>query len=351
MDSLDNKVGLVMVFLSWMPSPLKKSIYRLLGAKIGKHVSLGIGSVIVARSFKNVSIGDYSTVDSFCMIICDHIKLGEDAHIGPFVWVYGGSMLWMIPRECTFSMGSVTYIGARSVINVTEDVSIGDYTGIGAGVTIYTHGFQASYIDGEPRKEAPVKIGKHVWVQPKSIVLPGVTIGDGSIIASGSVVTKDIPANIFATGCPCAPKSDVSLLKKGNSIDEREERTLKVIADYFASLKFFKKDKMEIKEAEKNCWELSLKRYFGLGSKKYLICYLRKTDEAAVEKISRSKERIILISLQEIAENLEKVLNKNDILWIDLQRKQIIHKEGLPPMFYPFLKDYYGVGLLCSEGK
>ena len=108
---------------------------------------------------------------------------------------------------------------------------------------------------------------------------------------------------------------------------------------------------MQIKEAEKNCWELSLKRYFGLGSKKYLICYLRKTDEAAVEKISRSKERIILISLQEIAENLEKVLNKNDILWIDLQRKRIIHKEGLPPMFYPFLKDYYGVGLLCSEGK
>lgn len=49
---------------------------------------------------------------------------------------------------------------------------------------------------------SPVKIGKNVWIGSNSTILPGVTIGDNAIIGAGSVVTKDIPADMIAVGNP-----------------------------------------------------------------------------------------------------------------------------------------------------
>ena len=50
---------------------------------------------------------------------------------------------------------------------------------------------------------APVRIGEDCWLGAGVIVLPGVTIGRGSVIGAGSVVTKDIPENVVAFGNPC----------------------------------------------------------------------------------------------------------------------------------------------------
>jgi len=49
----------------------------------------------------------------------------------------------------------------------------------------------------------PVTIGNDVWIGTGSIILPGVTIGDGSVVAAGSVVTKDVPSGVLAGGNPC----------------------------------------------------------------------------------------------------------------------------------------------------
>jgi len=63
-------------------------------------------------------------------------------------------------------------------------------------------------INPELRKEMlqyvkPVRIGNCVWIGSGAIILPGVTIGDNTVIGAGSVVTKDIPANVVAVGNPC----------------------------------------------------------------------------------------------------------------------------------------------------
>lgn len=57
----------------------------------------------------------------------------------------------------------------------------------------------------ETVRARPIHIGKNVWITSRCIILPGVSIGDNSVIGAGSVVTKDIPANCFAAGNPAKP--------------------------------------------------------------------------------------------------------------------------------------------------
>ena len=48
-----------------------------------------------------------------------------------------------------------------------------------------------------------MRIGNHVWIGGHTVINPGVTIGDNTVIGSGSVVTRDIPAGVLAAGNPC----------------------------------------------------------------------------------------------------------------------------------------------------
>lgn len=93
-------------------------------------------------------------------------------------------------------------------------ITIGDHSGIGPGVHIYTvfHPIKASERLYDTKENefsfwksltAPVSIGKNVWIGGGSIILPGVSIGDGTTIGAGSVVTKSIPAHVVAVGNPC----------------------------------------------------------------------------------------------------------------------------------------------------
>lgn len=84
-------------------------------------------------------------------------------------------------------------------------IYVGDYTMFGPNVTIATAGHP---ILPELRRQAyqynaPVHIGKNCWIGAGVMIMPGVTIGDNTVIGAGSVVTKDIPADVVAVGNPC----------------------------------------------------------------------------------------------------------------------------------------------------
>jgi acetyltransferase-like isoleucine patch superfamily enzyme len=80
-------------------------------------------------------------------------------------------------------------------------VFIGDNTMFSHNNTIITS--THDLIDRNIIKGYPVHIGKNVWITSNVTILPGVNIGDNSVIGAGSVVTKDIPSNVFAAGNPC----------------------------------------------------------------------------------------------------------------------------------------------------
>ncbi|NCB93891.1 MAG: sugar O-acetyltransferase [Clostridia bacterium] len=102
-------------------------------------------------------------------------------------------------------LGKGVYANFNLTLVDDTHIYIGDYTMIGPNVTIATAGHpilprlrQKGY-----QYNMPVHIGTNCWLGAGVIVLPGVTIGDHSVIGAGSIVTKDIPSNVVAVGNPC----------------------------------------------------------------------------------------------------------------------------------------------------
>lgn len=120
-----------------------------------------------------------------------------------------GDNVWINP-PLTAAVGKYVSIGSGTYANMNltliDDwkITIGQNVLIGPNVTLCTTGHPvhpAHRLDG--MYSFPVTIGNNVWIGGNVMVLPGVTIGDNSVIGAGSIVTKDIPANVIAFGSPC----------------------------------------------------------------------------------------------------------------------------------------------------
>lgn len=103
-------------------------------------------------------------------------------------------------------IGNNVNIGDRTEIHVGKGVFIGSDTLISWDCCIMDRDYHNINSDIESVKE--VKIGNHVWIGCRSLILKGVTIGDGAVIAAGSVVTQNIPAQTLWGGCPARQLKD-----------------------------------------------------------------------------------------------------------------------------------------------
>ena len=102
------------------------------------------------------------------------------------------------------SIGEGTYANMNLTLIDDWKITIGKNVLIGPNVTICTTGHPihpAHRLDG--MYSFPVAIGDNVWIGGNTMILPGVTIGENSVIGAGSIVNKDIPANVVAVGNPC----------------------------------------------------------------------------------------------------------------------------------------------------
>ena len=81
-------------------------------------------------------------------------------------------------------------------------ITIGDGTMIGMNVTIATLNHGLPLETRNITYPSPVIIGENVWIGSNATILPGVTIGDNSVVAAGAVVTKDVPENTVVAGVP-----------------------------------------------------------------------------------------------------------------------------------------------------
>jgi len=121
----------------------------------------------------------------------------------------GGDTVWMQPPfYCDYGanieLGERVFFNFNCVVLDVCRVRIGSCTLFGPAVQIYA---AMHPLDAELRRREefgkPVDIGSDVWVGGGAIILPGVRIGSRAVIGAGSVVTRDIPDDVFAAGNPC----------------------------------------------------------------------------------------------------------------------------------------------------
>lgn len=146
----------------------RQFVYELLGVKkISKESRYFIGNPKLVGSYSNLLMHDNSAIERNCFIL------------------------------------------AR------ERIEIGENTGLAYGVTILTgadpQGPRNKLSALYPPLKAPVKIGRDCWIGANSLILPGVTIGDGSVVAAGAIVTKDVPAGVLVAGNPAIVKKQLNI--------------------------------------------------------------------------------------------------------------------------------------------
>ncbi len=112
------------------------------------------------------------------------------------------------PFHCDYGfnirLGNRVFLNFNCVVLDVVEVSIGDDTQVGPGVQILAadHPRDAAVRASGWELGRPVRIGRNVWIGGGAIFLPGVTIGDDAVIGAGSVVTRDVPAGVTASGNP-----------------------------------------------------------------------------------------------------------------------------------------------------
>jgi maltose O-acetyltransferase len=128
----------------------------------------------------------------------------------------GGDTVWMQPPFlCDYGsnieLGERVFFNFNCIVLDVCPVKIGGFTLFGPGVQILT---PMHPLNAELRRRQefgkPISIGSDVWVGGGALILPGVRIGSRTVIGAGSVVTRDIPDDVFAAGNPCRVLRDIS---------------------------------------------------------------------------------------------------------------------------------------------
>lgn len=193
-----NSIGLlpkVLVGISmYVPSSsLKIFILRLLGAKIGKNVYFGPGSILISSNFRDIYIGDNVFIAPGVMLYTHHLSIREGTNIG-YQSLFVGDYL---------TIGSGCNISNRAFIECSyAPISIEDRVTIAASAMISSHDGAYKQTHNQEMKSETITIKKSAFIGNNAIVLPGVTIGERAIIGAGAVVTKDVEKDIVSVGVP-----------------------------------------------------------------------------------------------------------------------------------------------------
>ena len=205
----------------------KNAIIESNDIQIGKNVIIGDGVEI--RCPEKIHIGDNSVLTKNIKINCTSFEAGEYFYMTERCEVGRGGCYGPNSRV---KIGKHFGIFEGTVINPSEEVEIGDDTGIGGDVMIWTHGAWLDVLQGFPADFGPVKIGSNVWLPARSVVLPHVIIGDNVVIGINSIINRSLPDGCFAAGSPCKVIKE-NVYPKKLTEDEKKNIVLEIIDGWY----------------------------------------------------------------------------------------------------------------------
>ena len=156
--------------------------------------------------FYKKDIGKNSYIDKTVNVFgWNHVSIGKNTLIGEQSWL---NVNGRIQNHKHIKIGNNCYIGRRNLLASSKELIISDYVMtsneckfLGSN-HVYSNPLEPYIATGTMDNDV-LKIGVNVWIGAGAIVLGAVTVGHGSIIGAGSVVTKDIPPFSIAVGNPC----------------------------------------------------------------------------------------------------------------------------------------------------
>ena len=167
---------------------------------VGKQVSIRYAAYLQAG--KELIIEDYAEINARST---QKIILGNRVTIGKYAIIRPGNLYGGEPGE-GLVVGDHSNIGPYCYIGCSGHISIGNNVMISPRVSIYAENHVFDQIDvtikSQGVKKENVVIEDDCWIASNSILLAGVTIGKGSIVAAGSVVTQDVPPYSVVAGVP-----------------------------------------------------------------------------------------------------------------------------------------------------
>jgi maltose O-acetyltransferase len=226
----------------------KRSVVKGESVEIGDGVTIGDGTTINAV---HVSIGPGSVIENDCIIgkvtgvmntfsLGDNCFVGNDSRIattrfeaGDYVSLHN-HLFVNGTKPCL--LGHNIWIGQNCILNARDSLTLGNGVGIGAYSSVWTHGAHGELLEGcMVYKVAPVKLEDDVWIVGcYNVVSPGVTIGRRAIVLTGSVVTKDVPADGCVAGNPARDISDKVKTYRQLAIDEKFNMIRRFMDDFVA---------------------------------------------------------------------------------------------------------------------
>lgn len=156
----------------------RASVARIRGARLGKGTRIGRRVVISGAG---------------CLEAGRNVLVEHDVYIKA------------IRDDTVIRIGREVFIGFHSELDVTHQLWIGDHVLIAPGCFITDHGHRhaaGSLIADQGCDHGPVRIEDDVWLGAKVVVLPGITIGRGAVVAAGAVVTRDVEPMSIVAGVP-----------------------------------------------------------------------------------------------------------------------------------------------------
>ncbi len=252
-----------MLTIGLLPSGLKKTLYRLQGNHIGKHVKLSLGSVLLCKnkfsigdnshigfftsiSGRTLQIGHSCNIRSAVVILADNIQIGNEVTISETAILRAGHL----SEKSSLIIDDLVHIFPTTTIDPSRLIHLQEECAVGPGCNIFTHGSYKNILDGFPVHYGNVIIGKRTELTYNVFVAPGVTIGDDTIVGYGSYVNHDLPDNVLAAGMPAVVKRHKEQFAPSPSKEEKEKLLKDILQEFEYHLSYngvaYTKDQLKL---------------------------------------------------------------------------------------------------------
>lgn len=153
-------------------------------------------------SVQGMKIGKGTSFSSLRVTWPHQVRIGNQCRIEHDVYFHFDGIYKPGPG---ITIGNHCFIGAGTEFNISELIEIGDHCQIASGCRFVDHNHgkaPGAPIGKQPCSSSPISLGEDVWIGANAVILEGVQIGSGAIVAAGAVVTRSVPSNAIVAGVP-----------------------------------------------------------------------------------------------------------------------------------------------------